>query len=567
MVFSTAFSVVDNPTIMHNDAGEKVVIDSLSLKRRHIEAVKSLAIWRDTVRAERIWREIIAEDSLYAPALYNLGELPGVTFAEAMDFTERAYRVDTTNKWYVSSYGRKLLRVHDYDRALPIFKQLMVLDKQIPAPYYYLAQLYLMRSMPYSAIAVLDSADIRMVSHELLSRMKQDLLLETRQFDRAIAEGQKIVGQTPYDAEAHLALARAYAYAGRDSLAMVSYENAYQVDTTNLETIKELWDFYVDQENATRVLELEERIISDSRVSEAEKIRRVANYTNADDVYRDNYFKIGSLIHKLAVDYPTNRDVVALYTKHLYYGGQEQEALDYIHRRLEDDNVTASDYILAIQLDEVMEQGMQYILDMDRGVELFPENIYLVSLSAYMHSKLGAYNSAIKLLRWALRYSENDEDRSSLWCTIGDMYHEQGKDKKAFKAYDKSLDLNPENALALNNYAYFLAISGGSLDKALAMAKLAMVLESNSNYNTLDTYAWILHLMGRDDEAKKYMTQALSLNGQQSSTLLMHYADVLWALGEKFMAEVYWKKAIEMGYDKEELEAHIAALKSQNSTN
>ena len=184
-----------------------------------------------------------------------------------------------------------------------------------------------------------------------------------------------------------------------------------------------------------------------------------------------------------------------------------------------------------------------------------------------MHSKFGAYNSAIKLLRWALRYSENDEDRSSLWCTIGDMYHEQGKDKKAFKAYDKSLDLNPENALALNNYAYFLAISGGSLDKALAMAKLAMVLESNSNYNTLDTYAWILHLMGRDDEAKKYMTQALSLNGQQSSTLLMHYADVLWALGERFMAEVYWKKAIEMGYDKEELEAHIAAIKSQNSTN
>lgn len=566
MVFSTAFSVVENPIVMRNDAGEKVVIDSLSHKRRHTDAVKSLAIWRDTVRAERIWRDIIAEDSLYGPALLNLSMLSSVDDTESMEFSKRAYKADTTNKWYVSNYAYRLLEVKDYDRALDIFKQLMAIDKLSPAVYYQLARLYYLKGMPYSAIAVLDSADIRMVRHVYLSKVKQDLLFETRQFDKAIAEGLRIIEESPYDVDAHLSLARAYVRGGRDSLAAASYELAYQADTTDLETIMEMWDFYVDQQNATRIFELEERIISDDRISEADKIRRVANYTNVDDVYRDNYFKVGRLIHKLSNDYPTNRDVVALHTKHLYYGGQKQEAFDYIHRRLEDDNVTAGDYILAIQLDEVMEEGMQYILDMDRGVELFPENLYMVSLSAYMHAKFGAYKSAIKLLRWALKYSENDEDRSSLWCTIGDMYHEQGNDKKAFKAYDKSLDLNPENNLALNNYAYFLAISGGSLDKALAMAKLAMALENNSNYNTLDTYAWILHLMGRNEEAKKYMSQALSLNGQQSSTLLMHYADILWALDEKFMADIYWKKAAEMGYDTEELEAHIAALKSGNST-
>lgn len=566
MVFSTAFSVVDNPTIMSNNAGERVVIDSLSLKRRHTDAVKSLAIWHDTVRAERMWRDIIAEDSLYGPALYNLSLLSGVDDVESMEFSKRAYQSDTTNKWYVSNYAYQLLEVMDTDRALDIFKQLMAIDKQSPATYYYLARLYYFKDMPYSAIAVLDSADIRMVRSVYLSKVKQDLLFQTRQFDRAIAEGLRIIEESPYDVDAHLTLARAYVRGGRDSLAAASYELAYQADTTSLETITEMWDFYVDQENATRVFELEERIISDDRIPEAEKISRVANYTNAGQVYRDNYFKVGRLIHKLSNDYPTNRDVVALQTKHLFFGAQEREAFDYIHRRLEDDNVTADDYILAIQLDEVMEEGLQYITDLDRAVELFPENIYIVSLAAYMHTKFGAYDSATKLLRWALKYSENDEDRSSLWCTIGDIYHEQGRDKKAFKAYDKSLDLNPENSLALNNYAYFLAISGGSLDKALAMAKLAMVLEKSSNYNTLDTYAWILHLMGRNEEAKKYMSQALSLNSQQSSTLLMHYADILWALGEKFMADIYWKKAVEMGCDKEELDAHIEALKSQTTT-
>jgi tetratricopeptide (TPR) repeat protein len=98
------------------------------------------------------------------------------------------------------------------------------------------------------------------------------------------------------------------------------------------------------------------------------------------------------------------------------------------------------------------------------------------------------------------------------------------------------------------------------------MSKLAVVLEKSANSYSLDTYAWILHLMGRDQEAKKYMSQALSLSGQQDPTYLAHYADILWALGEKFMAEVYWKKALEMGYDSEELAEHIATLKQQSST-
>jgi Tfp pilus assembly protein PilF len=179
------------------------------------------------------------------------------------------------------------------------------------------------------------------------------------------------------------------------------------------------------------------------------------------------------------------------------------------------------------------------------------------------------YSSHEKAIEWfktGLKVCTNDQERSELWGYIGDVYHELGNDNKAFKAYDKALRYDADNALVLNNYAYFLAINGGSLEKALAMSKLAVVLEKSANSYSLDTYAWILHLMGRDQEAKKYMSQALSLSGQQDPTYLAHYADILWALGEKFMAEVYWKKALEMGYDSEELAEHIATLKQQSST-
>jgi len=93
-----------------------------------------------------------------------------------------------------------------------------------------------------------------------------------------------------------------------------------------------------------------------------------------------------------------------------------------------------------------------------------------------------------------------------------------------------------------------IAAGGRARERALAMAGRAIVLEEN-NPTYLDTYAWVLYRLGRYDEAKKTMQQALSLDRSQSPDLQLHYGDILAALGEKFMAEVYWKKALEGGYD------------------
>ena len=94
------------------------------------------------------------------------------------------------------------------------------------------------------------------------------------------------------------------------------------------------------------------------------------------------------------------------------------------------------------------------------------------------------------------------------------------------------------------------------------MAERAVSLRPN-NASYIDTYAWVLHRLGRNEEAKQVMRQALTLSSQKDDSLLAHYADILWALGEKFMAETYWQKAVERGYDKGLMEAHIKEIKSK----
>ena len=562
-LFSTAFTVVDHPIVVADDTGEVRSADTLSFSRRHSEAVKSITIWRDTLRAERLWREIIAEDSLYAPALYALSGLRDVAPQEACEFSRRAYLADSSNKWYCRRYGQWLYSYRRYDEALVVYNRLMALDGDDPSTYYDIASIYRLKQMPYSAIAILDSADIRVGRNDYLARYRQQLLIDTRQYDRAIEEGQRLVLDSPSDADLYLDLARTYVAAGRDSLAAATYESAYRVDSADLGVIQELWEYYVDVDNVQRVFELEERIVLDDRVPIRTKVDRVKRYVDNDEIYRDNFFRVGRLLFLLTNQAPTNREVVSLYTKHLFYSGQAQAAAEYLYSHLGDSNVSPDDFMLAIELGMAMDDGDAMFNALGWALDIFPTHVPFISLAADTIHNLGDTKEAISILQRAMKDVESDEDRSTLWCTIGDMYIEIDKPKSAFKAYGKSLDYNSENTTTLNNYAYFLSLEGRSLDKALAMAQLAITLDS-AHYTFLDTYAWILHLLGRNQEAKKYMLQALSMSRQQDATLLVHYADILWSLGEKFMAETYWKKAESLGYDAAELKAHIYELKSNS---
>ena len=131
---------------------------------------------------------------------------------------------------------------------------------------------------------------------------------------------------------------------------------------------------------------------------------------------------------------------------------------------------------------------------------------------------------------------------------------------KCYDCYDKALALHADNSGVLNNYAYFLSLEERDLERALAMAERATALTAN-NPTYLDTHAWVLHKLGRNDDAKRVMRQAISLDSTNSADLQLHYGDILASLGERFMAEIYWRKALENGYDKASIERRLKQLK------
>ena len=107
-----------------------------------------------------------------------------------------------------------------------------------------------------------------------------------------------------------------------------------------------------------------------------------------------------------------------------------------------------------------------------------------------------------------------------LYYFMGDLLHQRDRDKEAFAAYDSCLQWVPEHMACLNNYAYYLCLQGGDLERAEQMS-YKTVKADPKNTNALDTYAWILFRQERYAEAKIYIDQALTLElAKVDSTML-----------------------------------------------
>ena len=121
---------------------------------------------------------------------------------------------------------------------------------------------------------------------------------------------------------------------------------------------------------------------------------------------------------------------------------------------------------------------------------------------------------------------------------IADIHHARGEEKETFAVYERALAAYPDCCPVLNNYAYYLSLKKSKLKKALKMSARTIELEPD-NATYLDTYAWILYLLGRPGEAKPYFKHAMIYGGKESAVVLEHYALVLEALGETDVAAYY----------------------------
>ncbi|MDE5731205.1 MAG: tetratricopeptide repeat protein [Alistipes sp.] len=539
--------------------------DSLRAAERYTEGLKRLLVAGDTLAARGLFREALASDSAYAPAWFRLGSV-AERGDSALVWAERAYRLDSMNKWYVRLYAERLLDRGVYDRTRQLFVRLTRLDPADPDNFRILAILYGQAGMPYSAIDVLDSAEMRFGRNPLLSEMKRRLLLGTGQTDRALGEARAAVEEAPYEIVNHLVLAELCGQTGHDSLALAAYRRALAMDSTSVPVLASLAEFYNRRNRSADYLEVSRRLFDSEELPLGEKLRIFRQLTLDSRFYRDNFFQLNSLVTLLSIRYPDDPQVVECYATHLLRAGELEQALAYYKHHLGDVPAQKEYYRSVIDMESYLKRLDSVYRYVDLAVRAFPDEPAFHLSRGHAEAYAGQLRQAIASYRRALRRTTTDSLRGAVWGHIGDAYHQMETEarragraaslrRKCFAAYDRSLAARYDHAPVLNNYAYFLGEKSDDrqeLERALAMARRAVELTDN-NATYLDTYGWVLFRLGRLEEARRTMRQAIAFDRDESPELYFHYGEVLAALGEKFMAETYWRKALEGGYDEPEV--------------
>lgn len=182
-----------------------------------------------------------------------------------------------------------------------------------------------------------------------------------------------------------------------------------------------------------------------------------------------------------------------------------------------------------------------------KGVSLFADDFRLNFLSGNTLYRLGKERESLPYLEKALAAAPSDINTIS---TLGIIYDNLKMDDECDKLYEQAFKYYPDNILLLNNYAYHLSERGIRLKEALEMSKKTIEREPE-NPSYLDTYGWIYFKLKDYDKAEIYIKKAVDLGS--NAVLLDHLAQIYEAKGEIIKALKYWKKALDLDPENEDI--------------
>lgn len=141
---------------------------------------------------------------------------------------------------------------------------------------------------------------------------------------------------------------------------------------------------------------------------------------------------------------------------------------------------------------------------------------------AYIFCLDGRYDNAEDEIMELLK---GGYESAQVYSTYGYLLHKKKQPAESIKMLEKALSLDGDNSNALNSLGYILAECEENLETAIDYCRRA-VNKNSSSYAYLDSLGWACFKAGRIGEARRYLSQAMSLS-KGSGVVADHLKEVL----------------------------------------
>ncbi|MDE6578799.1 MAG: tetratricopeptide repeat protein [Muribaculaceae bacterium] len=556
--------------------------ENLRKKARYyyLEGMRLNALGRPA-EAYEYYKKAYMVDSTYVEAAYAYGSLRYWLRTDTLQSEKESGKSLEMMRAYVDAYPTDVYEARNYafsaelgdtlgQESIRIFERLDSLLPPDNTTLLNLAQSYMKTGRYDDALRVFDKYEKKDGKSPRISLNKMSIMLERGDTAAAINEATELVASNPAEPSFRILKGNLFEVIGDNDSTLAYYQQAEKLSPDNGPAKLALANYFREQGDSvaydnkiyeallTEDFELEDKlgilgdylqillnekndtqrgdnlfnVLMEQYPHEPEMLDLAARYSAAK-----GDFSAAAQQIRYAIDLDANN--AAFWEKlmrYQYAGNQPKEAMATF--KLAQDNIEITDDFRLLYAAAATEAE-----DYDTAIDTYADMIHAIGPSLPLTDSISDKNALLSLTY------DNYIALNMLYSMLGDTYYREKKLDLTFKAYDNAIFFIPDNAMTLNNYAYFLTESDGDLDKALDYISKAITSDPE-NPTFLDTYAWVLFKRKDFKQALEYQKKAIDIATQKGEELsadyFHHLGDILFMNHEPAEALENWEKAFKL---------------------
>jgi len=435
---------------------------------------------------------------------------------------------DTNNDWYKTHLANIYQYTGKLDSAIVLYEQLLG-SKESDEMLYNLAHLYNKTGEGEKALNLLDEiSEENRFSREIML-MKHSTFHEMEEYDSAIVVLEEIVRLFPEDINNYGVLAEYLSEVGKGSYARDVYKDILTSEPENGLAMLSFSEYYLKENKIDSAFVWYNQAFCCSDLNISEKISIIINFLNNPGFIESNYDHLLDLMQSVKKNERKFSYYAAL--TDITISIQDYEGAKFwLDSTLIYEKNNYQVWEQALLINGYLGNDEDIIRVTGEAIENFNEKGALFLIRANSLYNIGLYDEALSNLDSALIRDLERMQIVQAYYLFAEVYKEKEDYKNSDSYFERIIEMDTENLLVRNNYAYYLSLREENLDRAAELSKYTIEAEPyNATY--LDTYGWILYKLGKINDAKKYIESAIRYGAYNNTEVLEHYGDIMFEQG------------------------------------
>ncbi|MCF8222926.1 MAG: tetratricopeptide repeat protein [Bacteroidales bacterium] len=478
-------------------------------------------------------------------------------YDNALKYGRRAHELDSLNTWYMLHVANIYLQTGKLDTAKTWLENVVRYDPDRRSVEYRLANLYLETGDHGKAETIFQRYYDRYPGNPELLGALLECKIRMGKFREAESILEEEIREQPANTSLKGMLADVYRESGKVDKAKEVYNSIDIEGDENKGRLEYSYiEFLLEQKKYSEVAIFAKYVIKDEEREIREKINFVLRLMQDSSYIERRREEITELGNILIENNMENPSIIALNAEILEQTGQRDKEIAFLADYLE--NRKSEYYLwekLLLLLNEETDTGRLYEFA-GRAAKLFNRAPLPKLLYAFALVEREEYNEAKEELRKVRILVNNGEQYLvQILSMEAEIEYRKGRSQEAYEKFERALEIDPGNALVLNNYAYYLAENSENLNKAEEMIKQCIEMEKNVTY--MDTYAWVLYKRKKYRDAEKIMETIFRSIEVNDAEILEHYGYIKKERKNCEEAVILWQAALKEDQTKEYLIGEI----------